>query len=232
MNERVLVVDDDSHIRDICRLYLTQAQFQVEEAANGVEGLEFIQRHPPDLVVLDVMLPELDGIGLLTKIRERDQWLPVLMLTALGNEEQRIRGLTLGADDYLTKPFSPREMVARVQTLLRRAHSSVRTQAGEVLRATGLIVDEGQHQAWREGQPLTLTPREFDLLSYFLRHPRQILTRTQLVEHVWGFDFEGEDRTVDVHVTRLRAKLEGANPQYRYIHTVWGVGYRFEVEPI
>ncbi|MCL8208118.1 MAG: response regulator transcription factor [Actinomycetia bacterium] len=227
MSLTVLVVDDDANIRDICRLYLTQDGFRVDEAADGRAGLEAIARRPPDVVVLDIMLPEVDGIAVLTEIRRRDQWLPVLLLTALGDEEERIKGLTLGADDYLTKPFSPRELVARVRALVRR--STLVPPSGQVWRVPGLVVDEGRRQAWRDGEPLALTPREFDLLAYFIRHPNQTLSRSQLLENVWGFDFEGEDRTVDVHITRLRAKLEDGRGGIRYLHTVWGVGYRFEV---
>jgi DNA-binding response OmpR family regulator len=227
----VLVVDDDPHIRDICRLYLAQSGFGVAEADNGEDALDAISRLQPDLVILDIMLPVQDGIQVLSEVRTRDQWLPVLMLTALGEEEHRIQGLRLGADDYLTKPFSPREMVARAEAILRRATLAAAggVGGGDVIRVPGLTVDEPRRQAWRDGELLTLTPREFDLLLFLAASPGRSWSRTQLLEQVWGFDFEGDERTVDVHVTRLRAKLERPDG-YRYIHTVWGVGYRFAVE--
>jgi DNA-binding response OmpR family regulator len=230
---RVLVVDDDPHIREICRLYLAQAGFQVEEAADGEAALARIAAAPPDLVVLDILLPGRDGIHVLGAIRARDEWLPVLLLTALGDEDQRVRGLRLGADDYLTKPFSPRELVARAEAILRRARLAAprAVDAAPVLEVPGLIVDQARRQAWRSGELLALTPREFDLLGFLVSHPGRVWTRSQLLEQVWGFDFEGDERTVDVHITRLRAKLEGRR-DYRYIHTVWGVGYRFAVEAV
>jgi DNA-binding response OmpR family regulator len=231
---RILVVDDDPHIRDICRLYLERSGYRVLEAADGEEALRLISDNPPDLVVLDVLLPKRDGITVLTSVRERDQWVPVLMLTALGDEAERIRGLRTGADDYLTKPFSPRELVARVEAILRRAvlASAARPEpSGQVYQVPGLVVDEGRRLAWRGGELLTLTPREFDLLCFLVAHPGRTWTRGQLLEHVWGFEYAGDERTVDVHITRLRNKLE-TDGRYRYLHTVWGVGYRFAVESL
>lgn len=235
MSQRALVVDDDPHIRDICRLYLEEAGFTVAEAGNGQEALDLLDRWYPDVLVLDIMLPKIDGTEVLNRVRSRDQWLPVLMLTALGDESERIQGLSLGADDYLTKPFSPREMVARVQAVLRRAllvaEGKMRIPDAD-RRFPGLVVQVDQRQAWRDGEALTLTPREFDLLEYMVEHAGQVLRREVILERVWGFDFEGDDRTVDVHVTRLRSKLEPPGTRWRYIHTVWGTGYRFSAEEV
>lgn len=228
---RILVVDDEPAIREICRLYLEQAGYQVEEASDGDAALDAVEHHPSDLVVLDIMLPGLDGLEVLDRIRARDQWLPVLLLSALTSEDSRIGGLMQGADDYLTKPFAPRELVARVGVILRRLAVGP-IPDGQVIRVPGLVVDEVQRQVWRGGQPLTLTPREFDLLTFLIRHARQTQSRDRLLTAVWGLDFEGDDRTIDVHITRLRSKLERLADGYRYIHTVWGVGYRFEVETI
>jgi DNA-binding response OmpR family regulator len=226
-NGVVLVVDDDARIRDICRRYLEQAAYVVLEAEDGEQALRVAAERRPDLVVLDILLPGRDGIQVLTELRQQDYWTPVLLLTALTAEDDRITGLKLGADDYLTKPFSPRELVARVEAVLRRVRRGAQ-EGGDRIQAGAVTVDEAARKAWCGGMPLTLTPREFDLLAHLVRHPGRTWTRAQLLEQVWGFDFEGDERTVDVHITRLRAKLEqhGAS---RYIETVWGVGYRFVV---
>lgn len=225
-NGRILVVDDDDHIRELCRLYLEKAGFAVTEAHSGPGALKALEGEAVDLVVLDWMLPELDGFSVLHRIRQREQWLPVVMLTARGREDDRIAGLEQGADDYLTKPFSPREMVARVRAVLRRTHISAASD-DEVIRHPGLVLDLGRRTAVAGGQPLTLTPREFDLLWFLAQHPHQVLTRDILLDRVWGMDYEGDGRTVDVHVTRLRQKLLKSPALYEYLETVWGQGYRF-----
>lgn len=226
---RVLVVDDDAHIRELCRLYLEAQGFLVEEAADGDIALAKVAGARPDLVVLDVMLPKRDGWQVLSAIRLDSIWLPVLMLTAVGDEEDRILGLDLGADDYLTKPFSPREMVARVKAVLRRSALSAigDGDSGEVLRFDDLVIDPHLHSVVSRAQRLNLTPREFDLLWFLANHPQHVFSRNQLLDKVWGFDFEGDGRTVDVHITRIRRKLSETQGPDSYLETVWGQGYRF-----
>ncbi|CAB1128126.1 Transcriptional regulatory protein ResD [Candidatus Hydrogenisulfobacillus filiaventi] len=226
----VLVADDDPHIRELCRLYLEAAGYRVAEAASGAAALARIAEGGVDLLVLDIMLPDGDGWEVLRRLREGDGWLPVLMLTAVGGEQARVEGLESGADDYLTKPFSPRELVARVRAILRRVPPQPPENADTVV-LPGLVIDPGKREAWCGRRRLNLTPREFDLLYFLARHPRQVFSREQLLENIWGYDFEGDDRTVDVHVTRLRKKLEAADAPYRYLETVWGQGYRLAPEP-
>ncbi|MDA8194663.1 MAG: response regulator transcription factor [Thermaerobacter sp.] len=223
----VLVVDDDAHIRELCRLYLEDSGFSVVEAGDGPAALDLLAQQAVDLVVLDWMLPGIDGFGVLERIRQREQWLAVVMLTALGTEEDRIAGLEMGADDYLTKPFSPKELVARVRAVLRRASLTATVSEDQVVRPPGLVIDAGRRRAVAGGVALTLTPREFDLLWFFARNPDQVLQRDLLLDRVWGFDYEGDGRTVDVHVTRLRQKLLKSPAPYEYLETVWGQGYRF-----
>ncbi|MHB1956047.1 MAG: response regulator transcription factor [Sulfobacillus sp.] len=226
----VLVVDDEAHIRELCRLYLERAGYAVTEAETGGQALELLQHQTIDLVVLDIMLPEVDGWNVLKSIRHRDVWLPVVMLTAVGEEEDRISGLEAGADDYLIKPFSPRELVARVRAVLRRATATVPQEDVEAIRFPGLLLDYGRHLVTCGQDVLTLTPREFDLLWFLAKHPHQVFSREQLLDRVWGFDFDGDARTVDVHVTRLRHKLLESSSPYSYLETVWGQGYRFKPE--
>lgn len=223
----ILLVDDDDHIRELCRLYLETEGFQVTEAADGAQALAEVAHARPDLVILDVMLPKRDGWQVLTSIRQDSIWLPVLMLTAVGDEEDRVLGLDLGADDYLTKPFSPKEMVARVKAVLRRAALGVIGESGEILRFDDLVIDPGAHAVISKAQRLNLTPREFELLWFMASHPQQVFSRNQLLDRVWGFDFEGDGRTVDVHITRLRHKLMASEGPEWYLETVWGQGYRF-----
>lgn len=224
----ILLVDDEDHIRELCRLYLQSAEFEIVEAADGLSALKKLEQQAVDLVVLDIMLPGIDGFGVLKAIRERQVWLPVVMLTAVGDEEDRIAGLEQGADDYLIKPFSPKELVARVRAVLRRTQAPQTLEEMEILRFPGLMLDAQQRLATAGGEVLTLTPREFDLLWFLAQHPQQVFSRTQLLDRVWGFDFEGDGRTVDVHITRLRQKLMKAASDYQYVETVWGQGYRFK----
>ncbi|MCY0898708.1 MAG: response regulator transcription factor [Firmicutes bacterium] len=228
----LLVVDDDAHIRELCRLYLTHEGFQVDEAADGEEALSLVARHAYDLVVLDLMLPKVDGFDVLSRIRQQDGWLPVVMLTAMGDEEDRILGLDMGADDYIIKPFSPKEFVARVKAVLRRVVHGPEGSAKEGrIHHPGLLIDMDQRVVQAGQDHLQLTPREFDLLSFLASHPKQIFSRDHLLDRVWGLDFEGDSRTVDVHVTRLRQKLLASSSPYEYLDTVWGQGYRFQPRP-
>ncbi|ADD40433.1 response regulator transcription factor [Stackebrandtia nassauensis] len=223
----ILVVEDDPNVSDVVRRYLEREGYRVTLAADGLSGLAEYRSGRPDLVVLDLMLPKLPGIEVCRALRIESE-VPVIMLTALGDESDRIAGLSVGADDYLSKPFSPRELVLRVAAVLRRA---VRTEAaerpGEQLTDGELILDPGSRVATLRGTKLNLTVREFDLLEFLLRHPGQVFSRAELLERVWDWTF-GDQSTVTVHVRRLREKIEDAPAQPKRLVTVWGVGYRFE----
>ena len=221
---RVLVVDDEPTIREIVVGYLERAGFKTLEAADGNRARELLERDPPDLVVLDLMLPGTDGLELCRWIRSRSR-LPVIMLTARGEESDRIVGLELGADDYVTKPFSPRELAARVRTVLRRAEPDA--PADERLSYDGLVIDSGSREVTRSNEPLRLTAREFDLLWFLASHPRRVFSRENLMRRVWGYSAALDTGTVTVHMRRLREKIEDDPSQPRHLETVWGVGYRF-----
>jgi DNA-binding response OmpR family regulator len=231
VGQRILVVDDDPTVSDVVRRYLERAGYDVVLAADGPTALDAYAREEPDLVVLDLMLPGMDGLEVCRRLRTSSTAVPIVMLTALGEESDRVLGLQLGADDYVTKPFSPRELVLRAQSVLRRSNV-VATGAdsrapGRVLTDGDLTVDPARRVAMRGGSELALTVREFDLLAYLMSHPGRAFRRSELLEAVWGWTF-GDQSTVTVHVRRLREKIEvdPANPSR--IVTVWGVGYRFE----
>ncbi|WP_251059133.1 MULTISPECIES: response regulator transcription factor [unclassified Streptomyces] len=225
---RILVVDDDPTVSEVVGQYLRRAGFTVEQAADGPAALDAAERAWPDLVVLDLMLPGLDGLEVCRRLRAAGP-VPVIMLTARGDEDDRIAGLELGADDYVTKPFSPRELVLRVGSVLRRGRPAAATPAvgPDHLTGAGITLDPATHRATKDGRALALTLREFDLLAHFLRHPGRAHGREELMRQVWGWDF-GDLSTVTVHVRRLRAKVEEDPGQPLLIQTVWGVGYRFE----
>ncbi|CAL9395697.1 response regulator transcription factor [Streptomyces cellulosae] len=224
---RVLVVDDDPTVAEIVTGYLDRAGYVVDRAGDGPDALARAAAHRPDLVVLDLMLPGMDGLEVCRRMRGQGP-VPVIMLTARGDEDDRILGLEVGADDYVTKPFSPRELVLRVGSVLRRAWPVADASArSDVLGAAGLVVDPGARKAVKHGVELALTVREFDLLSFFLAHPGRAFTREELMRDVWGWDF-GDLSTVTVHVRRLRGKVEDDPARPRLIRTVWGVGYRFD----
>ncbi|MFE8014019.1 response regulator transcription factor [Streptomyces antibioticus] len=229
---RVLVVDDDPTVAEVVAGYLDRAGYTVDRADDGPTALTRAAAHRPDLVVLDLMLPGMDGLEVCRRMRGHGP-VPVIMLTARGDEEDRILGLEVGADDYVTKPFSPRELVLRVESVLRRArprpHPAEATADAGILSAGGLTVDPAARRVTRDGTELALTLREFDLLSFFLRHPGRAFGREDLMREVWGWDF-GDLSTVTVHVRRLRGKVEDDPARPRLIRTVWGVGYRFEPE--
>ncbi|MFG2961459.1 response regulator transcription factor [Streptomyces sp. NPDC048291] len=230
--KRVLVVDDDPTVSEVVAGYLDRAGFAVEVADDGPTAVAQAAARPPDLVVLDLMLPGIDGLEVCRRIRTAGP-LPVIMLTARGDEEDRILGLEVGADDYVTKPFSPRELVLRVESVLRRTGASTALRPGTKeswLRAGSLALDPATRRATRDDRELTLTLREFDLLEFFLRNPGHATSREQLMERVWGWDF-GDLSTVTVHVRRLREKVEEDPASPRLISTVWGVGYRFDPPP-
>jgi DNA-binding response OmpR family regulator len=230
---RILVVDDDPTVAEVVTGYLERAGFATEHAADGPDALRRAALRWPDLVVLDLMLPGLDGLEVCRRLRATAPVpVPVVMLTARGEEDDRIAGLERGADDYVTKPFSPRELVLRVESVLRRTRAARNTPPtrGPVLRAAGLVVDPGTRRVTKGGRELALTLREFDLLAHLLQSPGHAYTREELMRRVWGWDF-GDLSTVTVHVRRLRAKIEDDPARPRLIRTVWGVGYRFETGP-
>jgi DNA-binding response OmpR family regulator len=220
---RVLVVDDDPTVAEVVAGYLDRAGYVVDRADDGPAALTRAAAHWPDLVVLDLMLPGMDGLEVCRRMRGQGP-VPVIMLTARGDEDDRILGLEVGADDYVTKPFSPRELVLRVESVLRRSRPAV---PGHRVGAAGLTVDPAARRATKNGVELALTLREFDLLSFLLRHPGRAFAREDLMREVWGWDF-GDLSTVTVHVRRLRGKVEDDPARPRLIQTVWGVGYRFD----
>ena len=219
----MLVVDDDTTVRDVVRRYLEHAGYEVELAGDGETALRSMAAREPDIVVLDLMLPGIDGLEVCRRIRERGST-PVVMLTALGEEEDRIAGLQIGADDYVTKPFSPRELALRVSSVLRRAS---RTHEPRVVRDGDLVLDVAAHTATLDGTPLQLTTREFDLLAFFIANAGRAFGRAELLDRVWGWQF-GDQSTVTVHVRRLREKIEQDPAKPRRLSTVWGVGYRYD----
>ncbi|MFC9115885.1 response regulator transcription factor [Streptomyces sp. NPDC057092] len=221
---RVLVVDDDPTVAEIVTGYLDRAGYVVDRAGDGPDALARAAAHWPDLVVLDLMLPGMDGLEVCRRMRGQGP-VPVIMLTARGDEDDRILGLEVGADDYVTKPFSPRELVLRVESVLRRTRPG--PAAAGLLRAVGLTVDPAARRATKRGAELALTIREFDLLAFLLAHPGRAFAREELMREVWGWDF-GDLSTVTVHVRRLRGKVEDDPARPRLIQTVWGVGYRFD----
>jgi len=225
---RILVVDDDLTVSEVVTRYLEREGFVVEVAYDGAVALERALADPPELVVLDLMIPSIDGFEVCRRLRATAP-VPVIMLTARGEEADRIAGLELGADDYVSKPFSPRELTARIKAVLRRATGSVDAGGAgpTVLRAGSLAVDTVSHEARRDGEPVALTSREFDLLVHLMRHPRRAFRREELLEQVWGFAY-GDTSTVTVHVRRLREKIEVDPGRPGHVCTVWGVGYRFE----
>ncbi len=226
---QVLVVDDEPHIRTVLRGYLAAEGFAVSEAADGDEAIRQVRQHPPDLVLLDVMLPGIDGLEVLRRVRTFSD-VYVILVTARSEEVDKLIGLGVGADDYVTKPFSPREVAARVKAVLRRDRGA-RDAAGPVLRFAGLTLDKDAREVRVDGALVNLSALEFDVLAALAGSPGRVFSRRQLLEKVWGYDFFGDERVVDVHIRSLRARLgdEAANP--RLIATVRGVGYKFTGRP-
>jgi DNA-binding response OmpR family regulator len=220
----VLIVDDEPIVREVVVSYLQREGFHTLEAADGDRAREVLETETPNLVVLDVMLPGIDGLELCRWIRSRSQ-VPVILLTARGDETDRIVGLELGADDYVTKPFSPRELAARVRTVLRRSVQEPFSE--DRLSFDGLEIDSRRREVVKRGAPLVLTAKEFDLLWFLARHPRQVFSRDQLMGGVWGYEAAVDTGTVTVHVRRLREKIEDDPAHPERLQTVWGVGYRF-----
>lgn len=218
---RILVVDDEALIRDLIKEYISLENFTVDEAADGREGLQLFRQRHYDLVILDVMMPFMDGWSLCREIRRGSQ-VPIIMLTARGEEYDKLLGFELGVDDYITKPFSPKELLARIKAILRR---SAGNETNQQAAFEGLRLDFDAHTVKVDGTLVGLTPKEYELISFFARNPNRVFSREQLLDSVWGYDFVGDTRTVDTHVKMLRESL-GA---YRkYIVTVWGTGYKFD----
>ena len=228
--QRILLVDDDPNISHLVRLYLEKEGFEVTESARGDDALISFQQATPDLVLLDVMLPGMDGLQVLREIRKTSK-APVIMLTARDETFDKVLGLELGADDYITKPFETKELVARVKAVLRRAPSAEPVQSvdkDDTLRFPQLTISLARYEVTYEGRELDMPPKELEVLYYLASHPNMVFTREQLLERVWGFDFFGDSRTVDVHIKRLREKLPECEKYGWEIHTVWRVGYKFE----
>ena len=223
-NAKILVVEDETSIRNVIRTYLENENYQVQCVENGPDALEAAVLFQPDLIIMDLMLPGMDGMEVTARLRQESD-VYILMLTARTEETDRVAGLRIGADDYLTKPFSPRELVARVQAILRRTRRGLET-ADSKLCFTHLCIDPDRHEAWTPEQQLELTTTEFKLLLEMSRHANRVLTRDQLIDRVWGMDFYGTDRVVDVYVGQVRRKLEQATGR-PLIQTVRGVGYKF-----
>jgi two-component system, OmpR family, response regulator ResD len=228
MAARVLVVDDEPIVRDVLTRYLSRGGFEVDSAEDGEAALERFTATAPDLVVLDLMLPGVDGVEVFTRIRA-DHDTPVIMLTARGEETDRVVGLEIGADDYIAKPFSPREVVARVRAVLRRSPvgSGEGRHEGPILFEDGTI-DQAARKLTVGGRAVALTPKEFDLLLFLARNPGRVYDRLQLLEELWDFAFDGDPATVTVHIRRLREKIERDPSHPRHVVTVWGAGYRFD----
>jgi len=224
--KRVLVVDDDVKTVELVKLYLNRDGYKVLTAYNGTDALRLAREGHPDLIVLDLMLPGIDGLHVCRTIRNESD-VPIIMLTAKTTEDDRLTGLDLGADDYLTKPFSPKELAARVRAVLRRLPGETIQRGPVELRHGKLTVNFPKHEASLDGRPLNLSPIEFKLLAALVREPERVFSRAELIEKALGYDFEGFDRTIDVHILNLRRKLEPDPNHPRYIRTVYGVGYKF-----
>jgi DNA-binding response OmpR family regulator len=226
MTSRVLIVDDEDHIVELARLYLTREGYEVEGVGDGSQALARFGQLKPDLVVLDIMLAGADGLEICKEIRKQSQ-VPIIMLTARDEVTDKVVGLEVGADDYLTKPFHPQELVARAKALLRRAR--IEPDEPKLIRAGKLEVDLERHEIRHGEAKVQLRPKEFDLLALLSRHPGRVFQRSELLDLVWGYDFPGYTRTVDVHVQQLREKLAAAGITDPSVQTVWGVGYRLEL---
>ena len=226
MNKKIVVIDDEPSVQEVVRRYLEKDGYLVYVAEDGREGLALAERAQPGLIVLDLMLPDISGEELCREIRARSD-VPILMLTAKASEEERVQGLALGADDYLTKPFSPRELVARVRAVLRRAEGAETSLVEPLSFDDGrLTIDTLRHEVRRDGVVVELTPNEYRLLVTLARYPGRVYSRFELINHVQGYDYEGYERTIDAHVKNLRKKIEPDPRHPRYVQTVFGAGYR------
>lgn len=224
MSQTILVVDDQANVRTMLHEYLTEQGFRVETAPNGRQALFVAHQTPPDLILLDIMMPEMDGYTFIRTYRQ-EHYTPIILLTAKLEETDKVIGLELGADDYVTKPFGMRELVARIRAVLRR--SSTPYEPAEQLRAADIVLDRGLHRVQVAGTTIDLTPTEFELLAVLMAAPGRVFSRAQLLQKLQGFALEGVERTIDVHIRNLRTKIEADPKKPRYVETVFGVGYRF-----
>lgn len=225
--EKILVVDDEIHIVELLKYNLENNGYKVYTANDGWEALKTVEEKDFDLIVLDLMLPDIDGLEICKTLKKREHTadIPIIMLTAKSEELDKILGLELGADDYMTKPFSIRELIARVKVILRR--SSYDTSSNDIMKFGSLIVDTGKHEVLKNGESLDLTLKEFELLRLLILNRNKVLTRDSLLDRIWGYEYYGETRTVDVHIRHLRQKIEDDDKNPKYIETIRGVGYRF-----
>lgn len=223
----ILIADDEQEMRDLIRAYLERENYRVDEAADGYEVLQKVQNNQYDLLLLDIMMPELDGFSTCVQLR-RFSNIPIVFLSALGEELDRVQGLRIGGDDYIVKPFSPRELMARIEAILRRTKPLASTQPQDMLQYGNLRIDARGRAVYVNDEEITLTPKEFELLYFLAQHEGQVFSREQLLNQIWGFDYTGQERTVDTHVKTIRIKLKAEGER---IKTVWGVGYKFEAEP-
>ena len=232
----ILVVDDEMTVREVVRRYLEHEGYRVSEAATGTDALVYLKEQRPDLIVLDLMLPGIDGFGITRALRDSSEYaplatesdIPIIILTARTSESDRIAGFELGADDYVVKPFSPRELVARVKAVLRRSAGASSEADEKPLLLPDLAIDPRSRDVKVRGAPIVLTAKEFDLLLFLARNPHHVFSRTQLLNQIWGYEFYGDESTVTVHIRRLREKIEVNPGEPTTIQTVWGVGYKFE----
>lgn len=227
MSAKVLVVDDDANIVKLLKLYLEKEEYNVITASNGAMALSMFKQENPAIIILDIMMPEMDGNQVCREIRKTSD-VPIIMLTAKGETFDKVLSLELGADDYMVKPFDPKELIARVKAILRRSESKKNTEKGECISFDKLEVNLTNYELKIDGRILEIPPKELELLYFLASNPNRVFTREQLLEEVWGFDYFGDSRTVDVHIKRLREKLEGVESNWQ-LKTVWGVGYKFEV---
>jgi len=223
---KILMIDDDVNICELIRLYLEKEGYEVMSVYNGIKAIEVFKEFSPNLILLDIMLPGADGWQVCREIRKKSS-VPIIMLTAKGETFDKVLGLELGADDYIVKPFDPKELIARVKAVLRR-YEHKETETHEVIYPN-LVINKSDYSVKLNGKQLELPPKELELLFFLASNPNKVFTREQLLEHVWGFDFFGDSRTVDVHIKRLREKIDDQN-QVWSLKTVWGVGYKFEVK--
>ncbi len=226
--QTILIADDDSNICELLRLYLEKDGFKTVIANNGREALDFADKFSPDLIVLDIMMPQLDGWQVCREIRKKSNT-PIIMLTAKGETFDKILGLELGADDYVSKPFDSKEVVARIKAVLRRSGADDKDSDIKEVRFDKLIINLTNYELVVDGKRIDTPPKELELIYHLASNPNRVYTRDQLLDEVWGFDYYGDSRTVDVHVKRLREKLENVSPEWS-LKTVWGVGYKFEVK--
>ncbi len=224
---KILVIDDDENICELVELYLLKEGFEVITAENGREGMEIFEKEKPDLVILDIMMPEMDGWEVCRAIKKK--WsTPIMMLSAKGETFDKVLGLELGADDYVVKPFEPKELVARVKAVLRRSGTQQEAEDGEEIVLPDLVINKKNYTVEIKGEPVEMPPKEVLLLYQFVSNPNKVFTRETLLHNIWGYDFFGDSRTVDVHIKRLRNKINTGNAAWE-LKTIWGIGYKFEV---